>query len=201
MAFFRGDTKSGFGLQGERALRKLLKELGPRIERKVTRQAMRKAARPIVTAARANARRLLGTRTEDRVTIDRRKTRRTGKVHFRRRRRAGQLERSIGSRQKTYTAQGVVFTAIGPKWPQGAHGYLVEYGHKPSGWYAKQERAQYVPAKPFMRPAYESHKQEALALAIREHRARIEREAQKASYHARAGKVGATWGQILAGGR
>jgi HK97 gp10 family phage protein len=181
MAFFRGDTKSGFGLQGEREVRKLLKELGPRIERKVTRGAMKKAARPIVMAAKRNARAKLKSK------------------------RGHQLAKSIGSRQKTYTAQGVVYTAIGPRFSQGAHGHLIEFGHrvaahgtgtlrrvhKPGGRPQQDPISKvtgqrgtgavkgFVAAIPFLRPAYEAHKQEVLTIAIREHRARIEREAQK----------------------
>ncbi|KKL17336.1 hypothetical protein LCGC14_2486620, partial [marine sediment metagenome] len=55
-------------LLGEKEVRRMLNELGPRIERKVTRGAMVKAARPIIKAAQANAKRVLGHRSESRLT-------------------------------------------------------------------------------------------------------------------------------------
>jgi len=194
---------TGMDLQGDKELRRLLGQLGPRIARKVTRGAMNKAATPIVRAAKRNARKL-GTRG------------------------GRQLAKSIGKRAKTYTAQGVVFVAVGPRFPLGAHGHLVEYGHRVaaagSGTLKRIHKAgssktrkasvskvtgkrgtgrvlTFVPPHPFLRPAFDSQKRAALTLAINEHRARVEREAQKASYHARAGKIGATWTQIHAAGR
>lgn len=209
----------GCNVEGVRQLEGLLKELGPRIERKVTRGAMIKAARPIVRAAKANCHRLFGHRSE-RTLVRQYDTRHTlkefygGRLLHRRRKgrvpsyrtrkeriRTRQLERSIGYRLKSYTAQGVVFVAVGPRWPQGAHGHLLEFGHEPSGWYASQRGAHFVPGRPFMREAFDCYKREALTIAIQEHRARVEREAQQASYHARAGLTGRTWQWIHARGR
>jgi hypothetical protein len=204
----------GMGLAGERELKKLLKELGPRIERKVTRGAMVKAARPIIRGARQNLKRMSTAREEAaRVAfVEAGMKKGAARKAGRKRRHRGDLARSIGYRQKSYTAQGVVFVAAGPKWPQGAHGHLVEFGHRIARGGSLSRRGRrttkkatgraigFVPAYPFMRPAYEMHKREALTLAIQEHRARVEREAQKLTYHARAGKIGATWTQIHARG-
>lgn len=183
---------TGMDLQGEKALRKVLNQLGPRIARKVTRGALSKAADPIVRAARQNAKRLGSRRVA--------KGRTRKGVYLIEMRSGHQLARAIGKRVKTYTAQGVIYVAVGPRFPQGAHGHLVEYGHKPSGWYAKQTGATYIPPQPFLRPAFDAHKRQALTLATQHHRANVEREAQKATYHARAGKIGATWTQILGRG-
>lgn len=166
----------GMKLIGEKAILALLKKLGPRIGRKVTRGAMNKAANPIVRAARQNAKRL-GSRR-----IARGRTRK-GVYHIEIRE-GYQLARAIGKRVKTYTAQGVIYVAIGPKWPQGAHGHLIEYGHRPSGWYAKQASATFVPPYPFMRPAFDSQKRAALSVARQEHRARVEMEARVAAKQA-----------------
>jgi HK97 gp10 family phage protein len=200
------------GLNGERQLKQLLKELGPKIEDKVTVSAMKKAAKPIEAAARANAMRLRTRSISRQAKViyaaferkARRIQRRGGDVGaFIEKTRAQwyvqamegtlqhQLARSIGTRTKRYTAQGVVYVAIGPKWPQGAHGHLVEYGHKPSGWYRRHKKRKFVPAHPFMRPAYEAHKRQALSIAIHEHRAKVEREARKAGRQARASKINA----------
>jgi len=214
-------------LMGARELQRTLKELGPKIEQKVTLAAMKKAAIPIRRAARANARRILGRRSEARLTrlyeagaAKRAWREKHGTLHPRRKgvkspvrtrkqsTKAGQLARSIKIKGKRYTAGGVVFVVIGPGWPEGAHGHLVEYGHQPSGWYARQAGAKFVRARAFMRPAWDTHKREALTIAIQQHRARVEREAQKATYHARAGwskfgglghTTGVTWQQIESG--
>jgi len=204
-------------LTGARELQRTLKELGPKIEQKVTLAAMKKAAIPIRRAARANARRILGRRSEAALLRvyeggAAKRAKRAARAVSRGRKapkqrtqkqatKVGQLARSISIVGKRYTSVGVVFVAVGPKWPEGAHGHLVEYGHKASGWYAKQAGATFVRARPFMRPAWDAHKREALTIAIQQHRAKIEREAQKATYHARAGKTGATWQQIHAQGR
>jgi HK97 gp10 family phage protein len=237
----------GLNLEGDVSLRQLLQELGPEIEEKVTVDAMRKAAVPIVEATRANAMRL-GTRSVQRAatvmaaSLERKVQRlakrgKTGKAKALVQKTIAkwylgamegnlqhQLAASIGSRQKRYTAQGVVYVAIGPRWPEGAHGHLVEMGHRTTvrgtgtlrrisrggkprrdpisklrGRTGRGRVRSFVPAHPFLRPAFDAHKDEAFSVAVQEHRARVERVAQQASYHARAGKIGATWTQIAAG--
>ena len=42
-------------------------------------------------------------------------------------RHTGNLESSVGHREKKYSQ--AVFATIGPLWPLGAHGHLVEFGH------------------------------------------------------------------------
>ena len=94
-------------VMGDKELRAVLNELGPRIERKVTRGAMSAAAAPIVKAARRNARV---------------------------RRKSGGLAKSAGKRVKTYTRQGVIFVAAGYLWKKGGfHSHLVEFGHRKKG--------------------------------------------------------------------
>lgn len=74
----------------------------------------------------------------------------------------GQLAKSIaereGSAENKFEARSVVF-ASRKKSPGGYYAHLVEYGHrtrKTSGTYGQQE---FVPARPFMRPAFASNEQ------------------------------------------
>lgn len=183
---------------GAEELRYVLKELGPKLDKKLSAKALRKGASPILKAARKNARKL-GTRGER------------------------QLAKSMGIRIKRYTARGITYAAVGPRWPQGAHGHLVEFGHRTAkrgtGTLARVvkpgARARtntiskvtgeagggvvggFVPAHPFLRPAYDANKAQAQALMAQEFAAGVEREAQQLSYSARAGRIGARWVDIL----
>lgn len=173
-------------LTGDKQLKRLLRTLGPRIQRKVTRQAINKAANPIIRAAKITLKaRVAAKRTtlKTQLRASGMKARQAGRVAKLSKfsKTEGALAKSIGKRMKTYTASGVVFVAVGPKWPQGAHGHLIEYGHKPAGWYAKQKGAKFVPAYPFMRPAFDTQKRNAMIIVVSEHRARVEREAAKAA--------------------
>lgn len=47
---------------------------------------------------------------------------------------------------------------IGPQYPAGAHGHLVEYGHEEVVWGNRTGRR--VGPRPFMRPAFDETKQE-----------------------------------------
>ena len=229
----------GLTVEGDAALRQFLGAVGPRIEEKVTVAAMRKAAAPIVQAARANAMKL-GTRSVRRAATQMvqslqrsvQRLNRSGKTKqaaaaiqrtIRRAQRMRgtphQLARSIGIRVKRYTAQGIVYVAVGPRWPEGAHGHLVEFGHRTSkhrtgtlernlvrsaragskfrrtatsrvtGRAGGGITAGFVPAHPFMRPAWDSCAQQALTIATQEHRALVEREAQEASCRTLAGRL------------
>jgi len=199
----------GMSTGGDKQLYAVLGELGDKIFHDVTTKAMVEAAKPIRRSARAICRQKVGRRSEARLLrLHRARMERLATQPQRRNRRkykpptekqatkTGQLARSIRWRVKKYTKQGVVYVAVGPGWPQGAHGHLIEYGHEPSGWYKKQNRAKRVRAISFMRPAFDAHKYEALQLSIQYHRARLERAAQQVAYHRYAGKIGMRWSDV-----
>ena len=166
-------------ITGNKALAKTLRELGPRIERKVTRGACSAGVRPIVTAARQNARA---------------------------RKRTGGLAKSAGKRVKSYAKNGVVYVAVGYLWKKGGyHAHLVEFGHRiAKGGTLAAERANprtgktrragmskrtgargegqivgRVPGYPILAPAFRSSVRTAKSLIIQQHKNRIEKEAAK----------------------
>jgi hypothetical protein len=164
---------------GEKELRAVLNELGPRIERKVTRGAMSDAAAPIVKAARGNARA---------------------------RKKTGNLAKSAGKRVKSYAKDGVVYVAAGYLYTKGGfHGHLVEFGHriakggtlklipqevpitrrkeanrsKVTGEKGKGQSIGRVPGYPVLAPAFRSAASEAQRIVFERHSARVEKEAAK----------------------
>jgi len=160
-------ANTGIITAGFKELERALKLLPDRIQRRVMRTASTKAARPIVKAAKANARR---TKTGRKL-----------------------LAKSIGQRSKSYTATQTIVTVIGPRWgfkqEVGRTGagkaiyedpakiaHLVEHGHVLA---IGGNVVGHVPAHPFLRPAFESQKGPALAIYKRELAAGIEREARK----------------------
>lgn len=70
------------------------------------------------------------------------------------------LHETINVRLRDYGQRGLA--VIGPVYPAGAHGYLVEYGHAEVLWGKATGRR--VPPKPFMRPAFEGTKREQQAV-------------------------------------
>ena len=90
-------------------------------------------------------------------------------------RKAGNLWMSIGVRIRNYRNTDTKIAVIGPKWPQGAHGHLVEFGTLPrwtqtKGFFnqlrhgLKGAYRGIMPAKPFLRPAFDSRVGEALVI-------------------------------------
>lgn len=80
------------------------------------------------------------------------------------RRYAGREEKSVG--------------VVGPQYPAGAHGHLVEHGHEEVLFGRRTGRR--VPPSPFMRPAVDQTQSEQLAALDNELMAGIEKEARKA---------------------
>lgn len=59
----------------------------------------------------------------------------------------GNLRKSIGKRAWSKGKKGIIGQVVGPRWPKGAHGWLVEMGHQIAG------TDKFVPPHPFQRPA------------------------------------------------
>lgn len=64
---------------------------------------------------------------------------------------------------------------VGPEYPAGAHGHLVEFGHRE--FLFGRETGRRVPPKPFMRPAVDLTKSEQMQILDETLRAGIEKEA------------------------
>lgn len=92
-----------------------LEALRYRVQNKVVRKALEAAAVPITAAATANALR----------------HRRQAEVRGYKDKDTLQLNRTIGTRVKTYRRGGTLFLAAGPLYKMGGyHGHLVEFGHR-----------------------------------------------------------------------
>lgn len=133
-------------LSGDKELKRKLQRISDAAERKVGRQALVQAARPIIQAAKANISMKGASRKR------RREFRAAGKPGSV----TGNLRKSIGYRLKTYKRTGVMVLVLGPRWPQGAHGHLLEYGT------AQRQTSEGLnrgigPALPFLRPAWDAN--------------------------------------------
>lgn len=146
-------------------LRRRLDALSPQVQRKLIPRAIREAAKPILKQSRANIRTIKQTR-RDRA---RHGTTQGGKPGSK----TGNLRRSLGIVVRIYVRK--IVAVIGPRWPLGAHGHLVEYGHRVSrGTLSRgsSDRATaqntgkvlgFVPPHPFIRPAVHATKGAAAA--------------------------------------
>lgn len=126
-------------LIGDKELLAAFGELGRRAQGEIVRKALRAASRPIINAARDN----LQAQTGGEGT--------------------GNLRKSMGLRMKTYRNSGSTVAVIGPRWPQGAHGHLVEFGTTTRVTKKGISRG-FMPARPFLRPAFDTFKGAALAM-------------------------------------
>lgn len=92
--------------------------------------------------------------------------------------RRGELRSSISMAVRRYRQSGVVFGIVGPSWPRGAHGSIIESGTVPRRTGLSAFRGS-GPAMPFVEPTYEANRdriQEDLGRLIG---SAIEREASR----------------------
>ncbi|MFZ5829136.1 MAG: hypothetical protein ACOY3P_03575 [Planctomycetota bacterium] len=172
-----------FRLTGQEQLLRVFRELPPAVQRRVLRPTVTKSARPIAKQARLNARQL--------ATPERRaeRRRRGGGKH---------LYQTIITKVRTYTQRGSVTASIGPSYPAGVHGHLVELGHRQArGGTLRMPKTSrrnkrdrnprtgmgrvigHVRGKPFLKPAWDRTVHQAAGL-IRVHiGSGIVREAQR----------------------
>ena len=145
-------------LDGDVQLQATLARMSRRMRSGVMGKAMREASRPLINRARAN---LLG----------------RGNI------RSGDLYKSIGARIRTYRNSNNTIAVVGPRYPQGAHGHLVERGTKPrwsggAGFLLKgksrfllaptaRRYRGIMPASPFLLPAFYSTWRQSLGIVRR----------------------------------
>jgi HK97 gp10 family phage protein len=160
-----------FELSGTQELLEAFDELPKAVGQQVLTDICNRAAQPIVQAAKA-----LAPDDPDHP---------------------GSLKDSIGVRKwKGRKWTGVV---IGPKWPEGAHGHLLELGtgpryHKTTGKYVG-----IGPAKPFMRPAWDANKGAALDIMRNEVWDALAKAAAKLRKKAEKGTLGKSARRALGG--
>ena len=138
-------------VSGVRPLMRVLEQLPAKLQARVVKPALRRAARPIIRAARSN---LVANRSVE----------------------TGGLRKSIGVKLKQYKARGVTVAIIGARrgvtktgGEPANYAHLVELGHR------NARNGQEIPAKPFLRPALESTK----SASVNEFRARLGRQIEK----------------------
>jgi HK97 gp10 family phage protein len=109
----------------------------------------------------------------------------------------GSLKKSIGV--KRWSGSKWAGVVIGPRWPEGAHGHLVEFGtgpryHKTTGKYVG-----IMPPKPFMRPAWDLHRSAALDVMRSEVWDALAKAARKLRAKAERGTLGKATRRALGG--
>lgn len=129
-------------LKGDKELIKTLRKLPDAVRRDVLVEALEAAAEPIADAARRK------------VDVDRGKLRASIKVRRSRARRAGPRVAVTTSRERAWYAGETYY------------GAFIEFGHF-VGSRALGSRRRFVPARPFMRPAYDENRFAALVIARR----------------------------------
>jgi len=110
---FNGKTMAGF-IQG----------LEDRVARQVLRKATSKAGTILAREIRVQIKRRNMPYSRARNAAERRKSRERGDKP---------LIRTISKRSWSRPAKGLIGCVVGPTWPAGAHGHLVEFGHKITG--------------------------------------------------------------------
>lgn len=98
-------------VDGLRDVQRKLEALPGRVRRKVVRGATNKASTPVLKDGRKDAPKGDGLRPDG-----------SKRKH---------LKRLLIKRQKSYSRDGVFTVFMGARWPEGAHGHLVEAGTKP----------------------------------------------------------------------
>lgn len=155
-----------FPIEGATKLRKKLFALGPRIAKKVLRESIRPAAKLIQADAKSN------------VAVDTGALRKSIKVRA--------LKRSRSRVGMTVTTNSTDNMFKGKTF----YGGFLEYGHRHGKRTNEIKRAQkkkapaadlrpLVPARPFMKPAFDSNRDRAGQMIIANIRAGVEREASR----------------------
>jgi HK97 gp10 family phage protein len=154
-------------ISGHKELMEAFEELPKSVGDQVLRAAARKALKPVETSAKSY------------VPKD-----------------EGRLERSIGistqlsKRQKRLNPKkGDVVVYVGPRYKAGAHGHLVEFGTGPRFQKATGKYVGIMPARPFMRPAWDANKDRVLETMRLEIWNKLKSTAKRLAKRAVAGKL------------
>ena len=109
----------GIRITGEKALQKNISKMHDKMQRKVIRGSMVAAAKPLIKQIRLNIDAMI---SKNSASLG-------GQVRFNSEGKKTSLKKSIGRRAWSKPRRGLIGQAVGPRWPEGAHGHLVEKGH------------------------------------------------------------------------
>ena len=163
MAFYESSYMPRMTLEltqsGVNQVNAIFKALGEKLGRREVKKVFRMGAKPIVVSAKAK------------VPVSGKKSWQTEHKHWSkgketklvRTHKPGELKRSIG----TIMSKDGFSIYIGPRMGtsranDGWYGHFVEFGTSSTGW------GKGIPAKPFMRPAWDEKKNEAIDIIARE---------------------------------
>lgn len=90
----------------------------------------------------------------------------------------GNLKRSIGRRFRSYRKSGVSLVVVGPRWPQGAHAHWIEWGTA-ERMHKGGHRTGRMTARNLMARVWDENEEVTLAIAIREIRLGLLAEARR----------------------
>lgn len=127
-----------FQLIGDKELIAAFESLKSNVQSRTMHAGMRAASEPILDSAKA----ILASQLSGNPYREK------GKL-------VGNLLRSLAVKTKKY-ASSVFLAVIGPQWPEGAHGHLFEFGTR-ARTTGKDAYRGIVPARPFLRPAFDSN--------------------------------------------
>lgn len=154
----------------------LLHQMETTFRGKALTDSLKKAGKPVVARAKALAPKSALTGTTEKLSIS---------AKAKRKHPAKPLAETITQVARDYGDTKVL--VVGPSYPAGAHGHLVEFGHEAVYWgdvklrKSDEEKQtthkRRVPPKPFLRPASESTKSQQTAAFIGE----LQRHIEKAS--------------------
>lgn len=91
---------------GDKELDRYFATLTPKLQRGAIRKGVRAAGSAQVKEIRSNVKTMVGSDQ------------------------TGRLRKSLGQRAWSRPKAGVIGTVVGPRYPDGAHGHLVEFGHE-----------------------------------------------------------------------
>lgn len=107
-------------LTGDKELDMFFRTITPSMQRGALRKAMRAAGSALVKEIRNNISRMVGESAASRG----------GQTRYDSRGKKTSLKKSIGTRPWAVPRRGIIGVVVGPRWPEGAHGHLVEFGHE-----------------------------------------------------------------------
>ena len=101
-------------MTGDRELDRFFAGLPDKLQRGAIRKGVRAGGSAMIKEVRQNIGRML----------------RPGRQRHNSAGKKTSLKRSVGQRPWSLPHRGIIGSVVGPRWPEGAHGHLVEFGHR-----------------------------------------------------------------------
>ena len=103
-------------ITGDKQLDLFFRQVTPKLQRGALRKGVRAGGSALVKEIRRNIDTMVGKNRQS--------------VRFDSRGKRTSLRRSIGQRAWSKPRAGIIGTVVGPRFPEGAHGHLIEFGHE-----------------------------------------------------------------------